>query len=177
MIRLIQAKAYQGMVREVRPILLLRADVAANVKRLEVAAMGFDVVISRLVLLTPGAIIRDNRSKKHQGHPLQSLGHAILNKFDILQPRQGQRLIMNSRYTLLACISNSMVTTAMRRANSGDSTSQEQSLDKDSWSDEVLSEEEDDVSKETRNMVYIGSGAFQIDLFIFIITFEVSIMA
>ena len=68
-----------------------------------------------------------------------------------------------------------MATTAMRRANSGDSTSQEQSLDKDSQSDEVLSEEEDDVSKETHNMAYIGSGAFQIDTLIFIMLVYVKI--
>ncbi|PWA44558.1 NF-Y protein [Artemisia annua] len=53
-----------------------------------------------------------------------------------------------------------MATTAMRRANSGDSTSQEQSLDKDSQSDDVLSEEEDDVSKETHNVAYIGSDGY-----------------
>nr|KAJ0200070.1 hypothetical protein LSAT_V11C600316630 [Lactuca sativa] len=45
-----------------------------------------------------------------------------------------------------------MSTTAMR-ANSHDSSSQEQSLDRDTQSDEVLSEEEDDVSKETHNNV------------------------
>lgn len=53
-----------------------------------------------------------------------------------------------------------MSTTAMR-ANSHDSSSQEQSLDRDTQSDEVLSEEEDDVSKETHNNVsYFPSGAF-----------------
>ncbi|KAI3823241.1 hypothetical protein L1987_04674 [Smallanthus sonchifolius] len=50
-----------------------------------------------------------------------------------------------------------MSTTTMRRANSGDSSSQEQSLDRDSQSDEVLSEEEDDVGKETHNLPYFPS--------------------
>ncbi|GJY20779.1 nuclear transcription factor Y subunit A-9-like protein [Tanacetum coccineum] len=68
--------------------------------------------------------------------------------------------IVNGRYTLLAYFSNSMATTAMRLADSGDSTSQEQSLNKDSQSDDVLSEEEDDVSKETHNMAYIGSDSY-----------------
>ncbi|GKC69967.1 nuclear transcription factor Y subunit A-9-like protein [Tanacetum coccineum] len=44
--------------------------------------------------------------------------------------------------------------------DSGDSTSQEQSLNKDSQSDDVLSEEEDDVSKETHNMAYISSDSY-----------------
>lgn len=52
-----------------------------------------------------------------------------------------------------------MSTTAMRD-NSGDSSSPEQSLDKDSQSDEVLSEEEDDVGKETHNLPYFSSDSY-----------------
>ncbi|KVH90790.1 CCAAT-binding transcription factor, subunit B, partial [Cynara cardunculus var. scolymus] len=71
-------------------------------------------------------------------------------------------------FTVLAqyCI-NSMSSTAMQ-ANSADSSSPEQSLDRDSQSDEVLSEEEDDVSKETHDVPYFPSGAFQITLLIII---------
>ncbi|KAI3682065.1 hypothetical protein L2E82_50213 [Cichorium intybus] len=54
-----------------------------------------------------------------------------------------------------------MSTTAMR-ANSHDSSSPEQSLDRDTQSDEVLSEEEDDVSKETHNNVsYFPSDTYE----------------
>ncbi|XP_024987131.1 nuclear transcription factor Y subunit A-9-like isoform X1 [Cynara cardunculus var. scolymus] len=49
-----------------------------------------------------------------------------------------------------------MSSTAMQ-ANSADSSSPEQSLDRDSQSDEVLSEEEDDVSKETHDVPYFPS--------------------
>lgn len=49
-----------------------------------------------------------------------------------------------------------MSATAMRD-NSGDSSSPEQSLDRDSQSDDVLSEEEDDVSKDTHNVAYFPS--------------------
>ncbi|KAI3523425.1 hypothetical protein L1887_01543 [Cichorium endivia] len=54
-----------------------------------------------------------------------------------------------------------MSTTAMR-SNSHDSSSPEQSLDRDTQSDEVLSEEEDDVSKETHNNVsYFPSDTYE----------------
>ncbi|KAI7743393.1 hypothetical protein M8C21_003576 [Ambrosia artemisiifolia] len=44
-----------------------------------------------------------------------------------------------------------MSSTAMRRGNSSDSSSTEQSLDGESKSEDVVSEEDDDVSKETQN--------------------------
>ncbi|KAK9072593.1 hypothetical protein SSX86_009028 [Deinandra increscens subsp. villosa] len=53
-----------------------------------------------------------------------------------------------------------MSTTAMRRANSADSSSQEQSLDRDSQSDDALSEEEDDVNKETHNLPYVPTDSY-----------------
>ncbi|KAI3721986.1 hypothetical protein L2E82_33007 [Cichorium intybus] len=54
---------------------------------------------------------------------------------------------------------SSMSSTAMR-ANSSDSSSPEQSLDRESQSDEVLSEEEDDVSKETQNAPSFPSDSY-----------------
>ncbi|KAL8227226.1 hypothetical protein R6Q57_017058 [Mikania cordata] len=53
-----------------------------------------------------------------------------------------------------------MSTTAIRHENSADSSSQEQSVDRDSQFDEVLSEEEDDVTKETHNFPYFPSDSY-----------------
>ncbi|KAF5819865.1 putative transcription factor Hap2/NF-YA family [Helianthus annuus] len=50
-----------------------------------------------------------------------------------------------------------MSTSTMQRANSADSSSQEQSLDRDSQSDDVASEDEGDVRKETHNLPYFAS--------------------
>ncbi|XP_071711980.1 nuclear transcription factor Y subunit A-1-like [Rutidosis leptorrhynchoides] len=52
-----------------------------------------------------------------------------------------------------------MSTTAMRD-NSGDSSSPEQSLDKESQSDEVFSEEEDDDGNKTHNLPYFSSDSY-----------------
>ncbi|XP_076884380.1 nuclear transcription factor Y subunit A-9-like [Bidens hawaiensis] len=54
-----------------------------------------------------------------------------------------------------------MSTATMRRANSADSSSQEHSLDSDSQSDDVFSEDEADVSKQTHNLPYLSSDNFQ----------------
>jgi len=48
----------------------------------------------------------------------------------------------------------------MQRANSADSSSQEQSLDRDSQSDDILSEDEGDVRKETHNLAYFPSDGY-----------------
>ncbi|KAJ9555518.1 hypothetical protein OSB04_010132 [Centaurea solstitialis] len=69
-------------------------------------------------------------------------------------------IIICCRFILLAqyCI-YSMSSTAMQ-ANSADSSSPEQSSGRDSQSDEVLSEEEDDVSRESHDVPCFPSGGY-----------------